>query len=103
MYYYMDMAFASASACPDFGSIKMCFRSKDRLGTASDGTELKLRNYVFLSDDFSKLSNIVNAADGSEACATDTGKTYILCANQWREWTGSGGGGGGSSLKWSHF
>lgn len=99
-YYYMDMPFTSQQIAEQtFGSIQMRRRGKDRLGTAVDGTDLRLREYVFLSTDLSKLNNITNAVDGSEAYATDTGKIYILCSNQWREWTGSSIG---TTLKWNH-
>lgn len=91
MYYYMDMPFDSETVAKQtFGSIKMYYRNNDdRLGGLSNGVDIRLRSYVFLSSDYSKLSNITNAADGSKAVEADTGKVYILCANQWREWTGT--------------
>lgn len=99
MYYYMDMPFESQTVAEQtLGSIKMFRRSPDRLGTAADGSDIRWRGYVLLATDISKLSNITNAAEGSEAFIADTGKIYMLCDGQWSEWTGSGG----TTLKWSH-
>ena len=95
MYYYNDMPFNSeAEALQAFGSIKMYFRDKDCLGSP----DKRLRGYVLLSADISKLSTITNAIEGSRALVTDTGKEYILSNGQWSEWTG-----GGSAIRWSHF
>lgn len=102
MYYYNDMPFESKSVAEQtFGSIKMCHLGRERFGTSPDGSDLRLRRYVFLSADLSKLNNITNAADGSEAYAADTSKLYVLCSNRWIEWSGSSDG-TGVTLKWIH-
>lgn len=44
---------------------------------------------------------ITNAADGSQALVVDTGKIYILCDYQWREWTGSINA--GTTIKWNNI
>lgn len=94
-FYYNDMSFdTKTDALNAFGSIRMYFRGKDLLGVP----DKRLRGYVLLSADLAKLSIINNAVDGSKALVTDTGKEYVLCEGQWREWVGDG-----STLKWSHF
>lgn len=99
MYYYMDMPFSTEQeAKQKLGSICMYFKGKPPLGYI-DGTNVAYREYSLLSTDISKLDNITNAIDGSKAFAIDTGKIYILCSNQWREWTG----GVSSDIKWSHY
>lgn len=95
MYYYADMPFDSLTdAIEHLGTIKMCFIGRNRLGTAADGTDLRVRGYVFMSEDLEKLNNIINAADGSRAVAADTGYTYLLCNGEWRVWKSKGGSGG---------
>ena len=87
MYYYMDIPLSSsADIATTFGSIKMSARGKDKMGTSVDGGDMRLRSYVLLATDLSKLNNINNAIDGSEAHVIDTGDVYVLCANQWRKW-----------------
>lgn len=101
-YYYNDMPFADeATAKSTFGSIKMYYRNNnDRLGTTSTALDLRLRYYVFMSTDYSKLSNITNAADGSKAIAADTGDLYILCNGSWLLQPRLSDE---AALKWSHF
>ena len=85
MYYYMDIPFADeAIAKSTLGSIVMYYRNNDdRLGTTTYGGDIRLRYYVFLSADYSKLANITNATDGSKAIAADTGDVYLLCNGTW--------------------
>lgn len=101
-YYYNDMPFADeATAKSTFGSIKMYYRNNnDRLGTTSTALDLRLRYYVFMSTDYSKLSNITNATDGSKAIAADTGDLYILCNGSWLLQPRLSDE---AALKWSHF
>lgn len=82
MYMYMDMAFPSAEAVPDFGSISMFFVGPKEMGYVVEGNK-RIRKYSLLSTDLSKLSNITNALDGSTAIAADTGAIYVLCNNTW--------------------
>lgn len=100
MYYYMDMAFSSPDDVPDFGSIKMYYIGESTLGYCNDGTNKKLRGYTLLSEDISKLNLITNANDGSQALVVDIGQTYILCASQWRKWTGQVNG---TTIKWNNI
>ena len=87
-YYYMDMPFPSKQiAQTTMGTISMFAKGNDRYGTASDGSDLRFRSYVCLSQDVNKLQNITNAIDGSKAYIADTGDLYILCSNQWRKYT----------------
>lgn len=103
IYYYMDMPFDSKETAENtFGSIKMSMRGRDRRGTSPDGGDMRLRKYVFLSQDLSKLANITNAIDGSEARAIDTGITYVLCSGEWRKYsTANSGGSGEDNSEWS--
>lgn len=84
MYMYMDMAFPSAEAVPDFGSISMFFVGSKEMGYVVEGNK-RIRKYSLLSTDLNKLSNITNALDGSTAIAADTGAIYVLCNNIWSE------------------
>ena len=101
--HYLDMYFPTENDIPDFGTIRLINvgpiigdrTERDQYGKVID---MRLREYVLLSDDISKLQLINNAADGSKAIIVDTGKEYILAYNQWREWTG-----GNSDITWSHF
>lgn len=88
MYIYMDMVFTSPSDVPDFGSIQMYFTGTKEEGYV-EADNKKFRKYSFLSIDKSKLNNITNALDGSQALAVDTGDIYILYNNQWVEKAGS--------------
>ena len=101
MFFYMDMGFPTENDVPDFGSIRMYYIGEPTLGYTNYGTNIKLRGYTLLSKDIAKLNLITNAADGSQALVVDTGKTYILCDHQWREWTGSINA--GTTIKWNNI
>lgn len=102
MYYCMDMEFKSENTIPDFGTIKMYYVGDTKLGFVNLSSRTKLRGYTLLSKDISKLNLITNAADGSHALVVDTGKTYILCNEQWIEWTGNNSG-VGTTIKWNNI
>lgn len=101
MYFYMDMAFPTKNDVPDFGSIKMYYIGEPTFGYINHGINIKLRGYILLSKDLTKLNLICNAADGSQALVIDTGKTYILCDKEWHEWNGSGNT--GATIKWNNI
>lgn len=98
MYYCMDMEFTSESSIPDFGTIRMYFVGNAKDGFINYSSQVKLRKYTLLSKDIGKLCLINNASDGSQALAIDTGKTYLLCDGEWREWVGNGSF--GTTVKW---
>lgn len=100
MYYYMDMEFVSESSIPDFGTIQMYYVGDAKFGFVNYNSAVKLRGYTLLSKDISKLNLITNAADGSQALVVDTGKIYILCDSQWREWNGNDSR-VGTTIKWN--
>lgn len=104
MFYYNDMPFVDeATAKASFGTIKMYYRNNnDRLGSTSYGGDICLRYYVFMSTDYSKLSIIDNATDGSRAVAADTGDVYILCNDSWRIQPKLNDLTDEASLKWIH-
>ena len=64
------------------GNIQMFY-----VGIVSQGfhntSNKKFRKYILQSQDLSKLLNITNAIDGSEAYVTDTNTKYILGNGQW--------------------
>lgn len=104
MFYHLDMPFESEQiAKSTMGSIAMYYVGEYNQGFT--GTIHKVRGYTLLSADIGKLNLITNAADGSQALVVDTGRTYLLCDGQWREWTGNTGSGGsiGATIKWNHF
>lgn len=83
MYMALDMQFNSPSqAAEKIGSIKMYYVGNPTTGyIKQDGK--KIRQYILLSKDISKLNNITNALDGSHAFVVDIDETYTLCNNQW--------------------
>lgn len=105
MFYHLDMPFASQQIAENtMGSIEMYYVGESTQGYTNKGANVKVRGYTLLSADISKLDLITNAADGSQALVVDIGKTYLRCAGQWREWTGSSAGSGSvGTMKWSHF
>lgn len=102
MYYCMDMEFVSKNSIPDFGSIKMYYVGDPTFGYVNHGKNVRLRAYTLLSKDLGKLSLITNAADGSQALIVDTGKTYILCDNEWHEWERDASN-AGVTIKWNNI
>lgn len=86
MYSYMDIIFKSEDDAPDFGSIKMYFVGGKELGYIEEGNK-RLRKYVLLSTDLTKLNLITNALNGSSAFVIDTGETYKLSDNGWLKWS----------------
>lgn len=86
--YYLDMYFPTNNDIPDFGTIRMTNVGCKILGTnMTDNYEhkidVRIRNYILMSCDSSKLDLINNAADGSKAVAADTGEEFVLCDGLW--------------------
>lgn len=103
MYYYMDMPFKDESTAKStLGSIVMYYRNSDRLGGTVYGSDICLRYYVFMSEDYNKLANITNAIDGSKAIAADTGDVYILCTGAWRLQPKFSETTDDNALRWTH-
>lgn len=103
-YYIMDMPFESKETAPDFGTIKMYYVGQPQSGYVEQEAKYRIRAYTLTEKDLEKLKLITNAADGSEAIVVDTGKIYLLCDNQWVEWTGNNSDGSiVTTIKWNHF
>lgn len=103
----MDMPFADKESAPDFGSIKMVYAGDRVFGydadsltdNAGNAIEMRVRKYVLLSEDISKLDLINNAADGSKAIIADTSKVKIFSDGEWRDWESSSGSGDSSIIE----
>lgn len=101
MYCYMDMFFESENDVPDFGTIHMYYIGEAKNGYVNNGIDIKIRCYTLLAKDINRLNLITNAADGSQAFVVDTGKTYLLCDGEWREWIGNSNS--GITVKWNNI
>lgn len=83
MYMALDMTFQSPQqATEKIGDIKMYYVGLSTTGYIK-ADEKRFRQYILLSKDISKLNNITNALDGSNAFVVDIDETYTLCNNQW--------------------